>query len=112
MKIDWGYFALGLGLGACIAAAAGPALAHSWCPGACCTAMSVNPEWGDCRPLEPHEVAQTPEGYVIIATGEIVPAETARRDAPDAQIHVCLRHDGRVRYVRGEPCFWAPMEGM
>ena len=99
-------------LAATLIAATTPALPHSWCPGACCTAIAVIPEWGDGRPLKPHEVRQTLDGYVIIATGELIPAETARRDAPDGRMHVCTRHNGSVRYVRGEPCLWAPMEGL
>lgn len=90
-------------LGARIATS--PAPAHSFYPVVCCSDK-------DCRPLEPHEVRETPDGWIIVATGELVRTEAARRDAPDGRMHVCQRPSGKVIYVGSRACLWAPEAGL
>ena len=64
-------------------------------------------EWccgeGDCFMVEPVRV--TANGYLIMATGEIVPEREAQ-PSPDGKFWRCKRPDGSLR------CFFAPPPAM
>lgn len=52
-------------------------------PYACCSDV-------DCRPASDAEVRETATGYLIVATGEVVPFGDPRiKDSPDGRYHVC-----------------------
>lgn len=58
-----------------------PAFAHDWYPRDCCSGR-------DCYPVADSDVAWTAGGWLIKATGEVVPHEKARF-APDGRFHRC-----------------------
>ncbi len=62
-------------------------------PFSCCSGY-------DCRPVDDVAVAERPEGYVIVGTGEVVPYQDTRvKDSPDGQFHWCSvagAEDGRT----------------
>lgn len=62
-------------------------------PLACCSNQ-------DCREVPDAAVDERPEGYVIVATGEVVPTTSAKvRHSPDGRFHWCSaggRPDGRT----------------
>ncbi len=75
-----------------------PALAHDapsgWSyPFSCCSGY-------DCRPVSAKTIDQSPAGYVIANTGEIVGYTDSRiRNSPDGEYHWCSvagRNDGRT----------------
>lgn len=44
----------------------------------------------DCKPLSAGEVQETPEGYVLRKTGEVVGYQDKRvKESPDGTFHVC-----------------------
>lgn len=44
----------------------------------------------DCRPVPDSAIAETPEGYVIRRTGEVIPYNDTRvKDSPDGSLHWC-----------------------
>lgn len=44
----------------------------------------------DCRPVAADEVRETPEGYLLVKTGEVVGYQDARvKESPDGTWHVC-----------------------
>jgi len=56
-------------------------------PWSCCSNQ-------DCR-AEPNGVAETPAGYTIKATGEVVPYGDKRiKNSPDQDFHVCAHRAG------------------
>lgn len=69
-----------------IALLASPAAAHDWHPPQCCSGR-------DCYPVEDDAVTMTPAGWLIRATGEVIPASKAQF-SPDGRFHRCS--------VRGE----------
>ena len=79
--------------------------AHDWYPVACC-------DQRDCRPAEPGEMRQTPEGWLHVPTGTLVPHDRYR-DSPDGRIHVCTYPDGSLRGMRfrSGACLWIPDGG-
>jgi hypothetical protein len=57
-------------------------------PWACCASQ-------DCRAALVGEVTESPDGYVITATGEIVPMLDKRvKDSPDGVFHICAHLAG------------------
>ena len=49
----------------------------------------------DCREVADADVFEGPDGYVIRATGEVVPYDDARvKDSPDGRFHWCALGDG------------------
>lgn len=81
---------------------------HDWYPRACCSEQ-------DCFPVDPSEIEWTLDGIRIKATGEIIPHDKVRRDAPDGQIHRCTllgRPGGRTLSTGEGPCFWMPEAGL
>lgn len=57
-------------------------------PWACCSNM-------DCKPLADGAVAETPSGYVIKSTGEVIAyADKRVKDSPDGQTHWCAHQAG------------------
>lgn len=92
-----GSIAVGLGIGLVYVAWAWPALAHDAIPTAakpngwsypfsCCSGY-------DCREVKAGEkgaVQETPKGYVIKATGELIPfGDTRIKNSPDGEYHWC-----------------------
>lgn len=69
----------------------------------CCSNM-------DCRPVPASAVHERPEGYVIAATGEVIPYSDKRiKQSPDGDLHWCS--------VGGKPdsrtiCLYVPPKGM
>jgi hypothetical protein len=56
-------------------------------PWSCCSNQ-------DCR-AEPNGVAETPAGYTIKATGEVIPYGDKRiKNSPDQDFHVCAHRAG------------------
>lgn len=53
-------------------------------PFSCCSGV-------DCRPVKQSDIKETPEGYVIAATGEVIPYKDRVRikDSPDGEFHWC-----------------------
>lgn len=44
----------------------------------------------DCRPVAAGEIRETPEGYLLIKTGEVVGYQDKRvKESPDGTFHVC-----------------------
>lgn len=44
----------------------------------------------DCRPVAAGEIKETPEGYLLIKTGEVVGYQDTRvKESPDGTFHVC-----------------------
>lgn len=44
----------------------------------------------DCRPVAAGEIKETPEGYLLIKTGEVVGYQDKRvKESPDGTFHVC-----------------------
>lgn len=83
-----------------------PALAHdSWINRG--GYRNIAGEWccgeGDCFMVEPVRV--TANGYLILATGELVPEREAQ-PSPDGKFWRCKRPDGSRR------CFFAPPPSM
>lgn len=73
-------------------------------PYACCSTI-------DCRPATEGEVRETPNGYLMSATGEVVPYTDKRvKDSPDGLFHTCQQggnfDTGRVL------CLFRPPRGM
>lgn len=87
---------------------AAPAVAHEapsgWkYPLLCCSNK-------DCRPVTSADVAETPDGYLIRATGEVVPYNDRRvKPSGDLDMHLCQQHgdfdNGRVL------CLFEPPRG-
>lgn len=79
------------------------ARAHSFYEMRCCSGSL------DCRPVPDGAISETPTGYRINATGEVVPYNDTRiRQSPDQQFHWCS--------VAGEPdsrtlCIYSPGRG-
>jgi len=82
-----GYMLLGA-VFAAIDAGSSNALAHQaptgWTyPWACCHDM-------DCREVKSTSIRESPKGYVIRSTGEIIPMTDSRiRNSPDGEYHWC-----------------------
>jgi hypothetical protein len=57
---------------------------HGWrYPFSCCSGY-------DCREVPDSAVAETPDGYVIRRTGEVIPYSDVRvKDSPDGRLHWC-----------------------
>ncbi len=54
-------------------------------PWSCCSGM-------DCRQVPATAIGQTPEGYVIKATGEVIPYGSKKiKDSPDGEFHWCSK---------------------
>ena len=52
-------------------------------PHACCSNQ-------DCKPASHVEVRETRAGYLVVATGELVPLTDSRvKDSPDGDYHLC-----------------------
>lgn len=73
-------------------------------PYSCCSGI-------DCRRVENKAISERPEGYVISATGEVIPytGDTRLRNSPDGEFHWCSvagADDGRTI------CLFAPPRGM
>lgn len=67
--------------------AAGQPMGWSY-PWACCSNL-------DCRSLPDGAVKETPQGYVIPGTGEVVGYQDKRvKDSPDGQTHWCAHQAG------------------
>lgn len=65
----------------------------------------------DCRQAGDGEVRETPQGYLLVTTGEVVPYRNYRvKPSPDGLFHVCQQagnfDTGRVL------CLFAPPRGM
>lgn len=65
----------------------------------------------DCRQADPREVRETPDGYLLVTTGEVVPYLNYRvKPSPDGLFHVCQQagnfDSGRIL------CLFAPPRGM
>lgn len=65
----------------------------------------------DCRQADPREVRETPDGYLLVTTGEVVPYLNYRvKQSPDGLFHVCQQagnfDSGRIL------CLFAPPRGM
>jgi hypothetical protein len=62
-------------------------------PYSCCSGI-------DCRPVPESAVSERPDGYVIKATGEVIPYGDRRvKDSPDGDMHWCSvagREDSRT----------------
>lgn len=44
----------------------------------------------DCKPVAAGEVRETPEGYLLVKTGEVVGYQDTRvKESPDGTFHVC-----------------------
>lgn len=44
----------------------------------------------DCKPVAAGEVRETPQGYLLVKTGEVVGYQDTRiKDSPDGTFHVC-----------------------
>lgn len=83
-----------VGLGAVIVLACGAAMAHEATTTAgqplgwtydyrCCSTQ-------DCRPVAAGEIRETPDGYLLVKTGELVPyGDTRIKDSPSGDFHVC-----------------------
>ena len=90
------------------ALAATPAFSHEapsgWSyPLSCCSLR-------DCRPVTSADVAETPDGYLIRATREIVPYNDSRvKPSGDNEMHLCQQYgdfdNGRVL------CLFEPPRG-
>lgn len=63
----------------------------------------------DCREVADDAIEERPEGYVIVATGEVIPMTSRKvRNSPDGRFHWCS--------VGGKPdsgtiCLFAPPRG-
>ena len=66
--------------------AAIPALAHSWCPLACCGNM-------DCFPVACDQLVGTGLGWLCVPTGNRFKREQVQ-PSQDHHCHVCLGHGG------------------
>lgn len=76
-----------------------PALAHDapptpqyplgWkYPWSCCSNM-------DCQHIDDAAIKETPEGYTIVSTGEVVAYGDKRiKDSPDQEFHWCAHRNG------------------
>lgn len=63
--------------------AAVPAFAHEWYAYECCSGT-------DCKPLTAVQIKETPEGWLLVETGRIVPYDFHRiRQSQDDQYHLC-----------------------
>jgi hypothetical protein len=68
-------------------------------PLACCSGI-------DCREVADEDIIESPEGYVIATTGEVIPMTSRKvRDSPDGVFHWCS--------VKGKPdgatiCLFVP----
>lgn len=82
-------------------ASAGQPLGWTY-PFSCCSGI-------DCRPVAIADVEEGPDGYVIRATGEVVPyGDTRVKDSPDGDFHWCSvagAGDGRTI------CLFVPPRG-
>lgn len=62
-------------------------------PFSCCSGV-------DCRQVPQSAIGVTPEGYVIKATGEVIPYGSKKiKDSPDGELHWCSvggRDDGKT----------------
>jgi hypothetical protein len=44
----------------------------------------------DCWPLEDVEIRETPEGWLLVETGEVIPYDWPKvKDSPDGRYHLC-----------------------
>lgn len=99
-----GSIAVGLGIGLLYVGWAYPALSHTapptpqqplgWQYGwECCSLM-------DCRPVSDDEIAETPDGYLVKASGTLIPYNSKKlKDSKDQFYHLCTRGgkpDGEV----------------
>lgn len=77
--------------------------AHDWYPSNCCSGC-------DCRPIADDAVRVTAGGWLVVATGEVIPFGKARQSR-DGRFHRCspsyCRADGEDRTI----CFFAPGMG-
>ncbi len=67
----------------------------------------------DCREVADADVREGPDGYVIPATGEVVPYGDARvKDSPDGRFHWCALGDGLSRPRETSTiCLFVPPRG-
>jgi len=65
--------------------------------------------------MDPSEYEFTVDGIKILSTGEVIPHEKIRRDAPTGDVHRCTILGDRNRStitIGGSPCIWAPEAGI
>lgn len=81
-----------------IAMLAATSRGHSWYPIECCSDR-------DCAPVASGGVGISAFGYVLKATGEVIPFSQARQ-SPDGAYHLC-----RSLSTNAILCFFAPPQG-
>ncbi len=89
---DW-FGILGTVLVASALGAAGPVMAHSWYPRACCNDL-------DCTPVD--RVEHLPEGGMRLTAGHIeviVPPGFPVMQSADARVHVCTYRNMAGQYL-------------
>lgn len=92
---------LALGVTLFLLSGARPASAHSFYHYECCHDR-------DCWPLEPADISETPEGWLLVETGEVIPYDWPKvKDSPDGRYHL-LHHDRRPEGHETLPLSAAP----
>lgn len=95
-----------------ICLSAGASVAHDWYPRACCSSK-------DCFEIDADEIVAVQDGWLIVATGEVVPYGKTRTTPSEAgnTFHRCSINGapngntiGR-KSVSGQWCVWTPPLG-
>ena len=57
----------------------------------------------DCNAVEPKDFTATPDGYLVPATGELIPYSEPQPFSPDGKLWICRRPDHSRRCVFDKP---------